>query len=554
MAYKDCNRCKTVYYQSFADCKTDLNDLLDVEAFDGVVGRSDLGLVVDSRRFTQSVPQGPLGRLDYYKFLACVDKSFPLSDRKDTTFKTWISGRQYFNAEQPLPDIYNDDRVDIANIYSDPRLASSGFLLIDDKTDLFFGVVLTDKTIYGLYGRGEMSYLRQQVLSGLLSDFFNGNGDTANVSLASMLGLDVEPNINSNSLAQVALLSGINPSELAYLNSLGNFRLLCNGLKGWDLDKCRKKKCRKVKRCQTDYCGIDASTLLSTVNQASHLNFIPLGSVCGSFGNLIKAEITFRLGDNAVDWIINGNKVYTLDNIGSLPLPRYRGVRLRGEVRCDLKPCSMRFCFGTFTFLDSVMPGSINSSLDVLGRHIGVDAQEVIQEAVDAVLAQIPGSTPVAVADIFDHTAAHALVPLAPVESYIYPVENRLGEEYLPPFFFVTGAELDPQGARLFGQGAALIIRDLEVYECDSRVNMLYHELSCNKPAIDLIDDGCCETSESSCDTTSSIVCFKKVKCKDPCKIKKIEHKSHRDCDEKKRKDDCHQKKHDKHRKNDCGC
>lgn len=555
MAHHNSCNCKTVYYQNFTDCNLDLKCLLDVEAFDGVVGRSDLGLVVDSRRFTQSVPQGPFGRLDYYKFLACVDKCFKLDADKETTFQTWISGRQYFDADRPLPEAFTSIRADIGNIRSDPRLASSGFLLMDDKTDLFFGVVLTDRVIYGIYGRSEMAALRQQVLSGLLNDFYTGLSGTANASLAGLLGLDIDNLVlggDSNAFAQAALLSGMSTADLGYLNSLGNFKLMANGLKGWDLDKCRKKKCKKYRKCKTDCCGIDTNALLSTVSQGAHLNFIRLGERCGDFGDLIKVGIRFRLLEDSVDWFINGARKFTLSNIGALPAPQYRGVRLCGENRC-VRPCEFRFCFGTFTFLDAVRPGCLDPCLENVARQVTTVVQQALQFTANAITDQIDGAEAVVVPDIVADNVATALVPLAPLDSYCFPIANRFGEDFLPVNFFSSEDPLDPQAVRLFGQGAALIIRDLEVIECPARGVSIYEELSCNRPAIDLIED-CCEDdcdSSSSCDSSSycdssssSIVCFKKVKkckdkCKDKCEIKKIDHKSDDCgvCDRKKHKD-----------------
>ena len=507
VAAESCD-CKTLYYLNFGNCNIDLPKTLDVQSFDGLVGRSELGLVIDSRVFTQTVPTGELGRLDYYKFYAAIDKSFPLEVNKDVTFEAWIAGQQYFNEDIPVPPVFVEADA-VGDIRADPRLASAGYMLVDDQSGLFFGHLLTDTAHYAVYGRNDFARLRQSAAGNLLAmnSAFGNNG----LSVANILGLNLEDIVlDSGALGSGALG---NLGNLADLASLGNgFRILANGTNGWDMEKCKKKRSCIRTACtdRGDCYGIDPRQLLDFVNTASHLNFIRIDTRLGEGGltDFTKSGVRFRLNQDAVDWLINGIKVFTLIGIGSYVDPQYRGVRGPGAFNLA-QLCQLRFHFGTFSFLDSAQPNF--NYLDV--------------------------NDPA-----FEQGTYGALVQLATTEQYVVPIAGPDGEvaSIDPALYFAADALGEDPTLRLFGQGAVLILKDIRMKVCDSKFDeYIYDELGNQCPNIDLIPD-CCDPTEISETSESSYTTIE-------AKVRK--------CNVKKVKVVCHDKKKDKKdKKKDCGC
>lgn len=529
--------CKTLYYLNFGNCNVDLPRTLDVQSFDGLVGRSELGLVIDSRVFTQTVPQGELGRLDYYKFFAAVDKSFPLEQNKDTTFEAWIAGQQFFNEDVPIPPAFittdAGEPIDaISDIRADPRLASAGYMLVDDANGLFFGHLLTDNAHYAVYGRNDFARLRQAATGGLLgmnaAAGMGGNG----LSIANILGLNLEDIVMDGAGLSGGLMPNID--SLAGLASLGGgFRIMANGTNGWDMDKCKKKRCNRNRNtaCGDNDCyGIDPRQLLSYVNTASHLNFVRIDTREGSgaLTNFVKAGVRFRINQDAVDWLINGIKVFTLIGIGEFIDPQFRAVRSPGDA-FRVQPCEVRFCFGTFSFLDAARPG-----FDIAA----------ITNVVE------------------DQAEFGALVQLAEADQYVIPIAGQDGEvvEVTPEEYFATAALGNDPTLRLFGQGAVLMIKDVRMKVCDSKYNeYIYDELGNQLPNIDLLDDCCdpieCEESSSTTSTSSYTTIEAKVR---KCPVKKIK-VVHHDAKEKDRRAEprernAREREVERKPKEDCGC
>jgi hypothetical protein len=508
--------CKTLYYLNFGNCNVDLPKVLDVESFDGLVGRSELGLVVNSRVFNQSVPQGEFGRLDNFKFYACVDKLFPLAAEKDTTFEAWIAGQQFFDEDEPIPTAFLTNGA-VGDIRADPRLASSGYMLTDNN-GLFFGHLLTDNAQYAVYGRNDFDRLRQLAATTFLGvgAGFVGNG----FSLASILGISLEGLALESFGGNAGLLNGV--GNLADLTGFGNdFRILANNTNGWDLEKCKRKRrgrCGQKNEC----CGVDPRTLLNFVNTASHLNFIRIDTREGSgpLTNFVKSGIRFRLNQDAVDWMINDIIVYTLIGIGEFVDPQYRGVRGPGDAY-RVRPCELRFCFGTFTFLDAARPNF--NYLDIVDPST--------QQAEFGALVQLA-------------EPAQYVVPIAGQDGEVVPVN--------PAVYFATGG-VDDVAFRLFGQGAALVIKDIRMKVCDSAYDeYIYNSISNQCPNIDLIPD-CCDT-ESSSESSSSyttieakvrkcpvkkvkVICHDKKEKKEKKEIKVCDRKEIKVCDKKSKKD-----------------
>jgi len=146
---------------------------------DGCVSQDADGLNLDSKVFTTTMPQGPLGRLDYFK-LGLTFKPIPINPTGTTFFEACLSGKQHFSHLDPdtscvitpvcgqtnsvlFPPIFNSR---VKNAKADPRLATSGVLMYDPDNDFVTGVLLTDHMIYAVYGILGLQPIEQAVGTG----------------------------------------------------------------------------------------------------------------------------------------------------------------------------------------------------------------------------------------------------------------------------------------------------------------------------------------------------------------------------------------------------
>lgn len=118
---------------------------------DGTIFGSPDGAVISSLRFTATaVSKTHDSWIDSFKFLTFLSTPVVVSNNRETKFEADIATRQIFSEEKPIPEcLYKRVR----NIYEDLRLASSGLVILDPDTGVWYGVLGTDHQLWAVYGR-----------------------------------------------------------------------------------------------------------------------------------------------------------------------------------------------------------------------------------------------------------------------------------------------------------------------------------------------------------------------------------------------------------------
>jgi hypothetical protein len=118
---------------------------------DGTIFGSPDGAVISSMRFTATaVTKTHDSWIDSFKFLTFLSTPVVVSNNRETKFEADIAMRQVFSEEKPIPEcLYKRVR----NIYEDLRLGSSGLVIIDPDTGIWYGILGTDHQLWAVYGR-----------------------------------------------------------------------------------------------------------------------------------------------------------------------------------------------------------------------------------------------------------------------------------------------------------------------------------------------------------------------------------------------------------------
>jgi hypothetical protein len=118
---------------------------------DGTIFGTPDGAVISSLRYTlTSVTKTYDSWIDSFKFLTFLSTPVVVSNNKETKFEADIATRQVFSEQKPIPEcLYKRVR----NIYEDLRLASSGLVIVDPDTGIWYGILGTDHQLWAVYGR-----------------------------------------------------------------------------------------------------------------------------------------------------------------------------------------------------------------------------------------------------------------------------------------------------------------------------------------------------------------------------------------------------------------
>lgn len=128
-------------------CKEDFEHLLGT---DGCITVDGDGVTVNSALFQDSQPVGEHGWLDHHKWAAYYKKPVDVHCSQETIFESKIANKQVFDETNPVPVEF---RNSIRDMFADPRLAHGQFSVLDPHSGLYAGFVLTDHTLYAVYGR-----------------------------------------------------------------------------------------------------------------------------------------------------------------------------------------------------------------------------------------------------------------------------------------------------------------------------------------------------------------------------------------------------------------
>ena len=140
----------TLFYKNFTS-SPDVSDF-QIENDDGVCQSSDRGLLVNSKIYTNTKPQGVVGEYDNMKWNVVYKNSFQVTNN-ETMFSMVLSCAQCFNEDKPIP---NEFISRIKNIHEDYRLCCTSMMINDKKTSTSLGFLITNEVIYGFYNCGKM--------------------------------------------------------------------------------------------------------------------------------------------------------------------------------------------------------------------------------------------------------------------------------------------------------------------------------------------------------------------------------------------------------------
>lgn len=118
---------------------------------DGCITTDGDGLTVNSKIFTDSHPRGEMGWLNSFKWCSYYHCPVECSRSKETIFEAKIANKQFFgNKTTPFPVVFGPR---VRDMFADPRLCHGQFSIVDPKTGVWAGFLLTDHTLYAVYGR-----------------------------------------------------------------------------------------------------------------------------------------------------------------------------------------------------------------------------------------------------------------------------------------------------------------------------------------------------------------------------------------------------------------
>ena len=118
---------------------------------DGCITTDGDGLTVNSMVFKSTHPKGEMGWLDNFKWNGYYHVPVDCSRSKQTIFEAKIANKQFFgNKERPFPVTFGNR---VRDMFSDPRLCHGQFSIVDPKSSIWAGFLLTDHVLYGVYGR-----------------------------------------------------------------------------------------------------------------------------------------------------------------------------------------------------------------------------------------------------------------------------------------------------------------------------------------------------------------------------------------------------------------
>lgn len=574
---------KTKFYLNFAQqantTNNVLSDVFDLLAADGIAGPTQDGFIVDSRAFTTTVPYGPLGRLDYYKWLAITQQNFKLSEGKNL-FEAWISGEQFFGSESNNVGGTADHNLGsgflaiesaVYNLQEDPRIASSGMFIYDDENDMMYGHMLTNQAHYALYSRSNFNQLAAiapttftaapapplypndpdttrvvQLQQALISQGYLTLDQVTNPVSGDGLGIygpnttlavtnlqnglsSVIPGVYDDATAaalfvatnQVMALLGLtcpldeqnlqpafvpptidtsvqplNIAGTSYQSAKYKYGTCAVNCAGYTSRYGNKKACNtKCNPCGAKTAGSSFEQLMNLnaryyqnyrytqpFNQiyggnyfgsqalAPHLNWFQLQNRESEspISNFVKVGIEFDNTNGTVNYYINEVLQQTVLHPGLLPQEDFRGVLQDGNIARTVS-CNVRVAFGTFSFLDSALTLSY-SKLNTAAANAN---------------------------------STNALLPLDYIDNYNVPyggVGGNYGSTNVGSNYFAyqwgIGGNPPQVSNRLFGQGAALVIKDLHYSVCKSS-GKLHDEL-------EYLDNNPCCPAKNKCSSSSS--------------------------------------------------
>jgi hypothetical protein len=123
---------------------------ISVLGTDGCITTDGDGLTVNSKVFTSSHPRGEMGWLNCFKWCSYYYTPIECSRSKETMFEAVIANKQFFGDKAtPFPRTFGPR---VRDMFADPRLSHGQFSIIDPKTGVWAGFLLTDHTLYAVYG------------------------------------------------------------------------------------------------------------------------------------------------------------------------------------------------------------------------------------------------------------------------------------------------------------------------------------------------------------------------------------------------------------------
>ncbi len=105
------------------------------------------GGLLNTSKYTVSVPKSSVPYLDNYKYLAFADEPIELSDDNEMVFEYWLTARTFNTESSPYPQVLVKCPGD------DVRLAAASVNVYDPNTELYFNFLVTNDMIYAVYGR-----------------------------------------------------------------------------------------------------------------------------------------------------------------------------------------------------------------------------------------------------------------------------------------------------------------------------------------------------------------------------------------------------------------
>lgn len=141
---------KTLLHYDFTKGYSDKH-FVNVLGTDGCITSDGDGLTVNSMVYKSTHPQGEMGWLDNFKWNGYYHTPIECSRSRETIFEAKIANKQFFgNKDRPFPVSFGNR---VRDMFADPRLCHGQFSIVDPKSSVWSGFLLTDHVLYGVYGR-----------------------------------------------------------------------------------------------------------------------------------------------------------------------------------------------------------------------------------------------------------------------------------------------------------------------------------------------------------------------------------------------------------------